>query len=119
MAMIVGIEYPLEGVEGIYQGADWEKVFQFINPDTKLPYDLSLLTARSQARKKDSDSSPAITFTCSTNQNGLITLSLNNSQTDAIPKGLYTYDVELVSGANVVTKVVLPSPVTVYPGYTK
>lgn len=120
---MIGIQYDLTGAEAIYQGADWYKEFQIIDPSTGLPYNLTGYTIRSQARKKSTDAAASITFTCSVSDasNGVVKLALSNTQTSAVAKGNYKYDVEGVgpTPSTVVHKLIIPSLVTVIEEETK
>lgn len=67
--------------------------------------DLTSYTIRGQIRKTYS-SSTAIDFATTKNSTGQIGLSLTASQTGAMKSGRYVYDVEIVSSAGVVTRVI-------------
>lgn len=120
---MIGMRYDLLDTEAIYQGADWYKDFQIIDPDTSLPYDLTGYTIESQARKKSTDATATIEFDCSVidSAEGTIRLSLSNTDTSSIAKGAYKYDVEAAepSPSTIVHKVIIPSIVQVVEEYTK
>jgi hypothetical protein len=120
---MIGIRHDLVDDESIYQGADWYKEFQLVNPDTDLPYNLSGFLISSKARKKATDTDAAFTFTCTVSDAaaGKIKLALTNVQTSAIAKpGGYTYDVEAKEvSTSLVSKVIIPSMVNVVAEYTK
>lgn len=120
---MVGIQYDLIGDEAIFQGADWYKRFQFIDPDTGLPYDLTGYSAKSQARKLSTDTDPAIDFVAvvEDEKQAIVKISLTNLTTSATPKGTYTYDLELIepSPSAIIHKAVRPSAVEVVDEYTK
>lgn len=120
---MVGIQYDLIGDEAIFQGADWYKRFQFIDPDTDLPYDLTGYSAKAQARKLSTDTNPAIDFVVEVEDEELaiVKMSLTNLTTSSIPKGTYTYDLELIepSPSAVIHKGIRPSVVEVVNEYTK
>ena len=120
---MIGSVYDLVEKEAIYQGADWFKEFQIVNPITKLPYDLTGYIIASQARRSAKDTSPAITFTCTISDatSGKIKLALTNTQTAAIPAGSYKYDVEATEPlpSTIIHKIIIPSTVVVVGEYTK
>lgn len=120
---MIGSVYDLVDKEAIYQGADWYKEFQIVDPTTKLPYNLTDYVISSRARKNATDSLPTITFTCTVSDatNGKIKLALTNAQTSAIAAGTYKYDVEAAepSPSSIVHKLIIPSQVVVVAEYTK
>lgn len=120
---MIGSVYDLVDKEAIYQGADWFKEFQIVDPTTKLPYDLTGYTIASMARNNAKDTTAAITFTCvvSNALEGKIKLSLTNVQTSAIPAGSYKYDVEALepTPSTIKHKIIIPSQVVVVAEYTK
>jgi DUF4097 and DUF4098 domain-containing protein YvlB len=80
--------------------------------------DLTGYTGRAQMRKHYT-SSNAQSFTVSLqSSNGIVTLSLTETQTANLTAGRYVYDVEVVSGANVVSRIV-EGFVTVTPEVTR
>jgi hypothetical protein len=80
--------------------------------------DLTGYTGRAQMRKHYT-SSNAQSFTVSLqSSNGTVTLSLTETQTANLTAGRYVYDVEVVSGANVVSRIV-EGIVTVTPEVTR
>lgn len=120
---MIGSVYDLVDKEAIYQGADWFKEFQIVDPTTKLPYDLTGYSIASQARGNAKDSLPAITFSCTVSDAALgkIKLALSHTQTSAIPAGSYKYDVEATEPlpSTIVHKIIIPSVVTVVSEYTR
>jgi hypothetical protein len=75
-------------------------------------------TANSQIRKWYTSTTAAATFQTSINvEAGIITLSLNNSQTSNLIAGRYVYDLE-INLANTVTRIV-EGIVTVTPEVTR
>lgn len=108
---MIGMVYDLVDNEAIYQGADWYKEFQLIDPSTGLPYDLTGYTVASQARK----GANVITFTGTVAAAGTIRIALTNVQSSAAIKGQYKYDVELTEPAPsaIKHKAILPSLVIV------
>lgn len=80
--------------------------------------DLTGYTGRSQLRKHYT-SSNSQSFTVSLNSTeGSVSLSLSATQTANLVPGRYVYDVEVVSGANVVSRIV-EGIVTVTPEVTR
>jgi len=84
------------------QGSDFSTSFTIRDANDSL-MDLSSYTGRSQMRKHHS-SQTAHDFTIITSSNGLVTLSMTAEATANVEEGRWVYDVELVSGANVVTR---------------
>ena len=67
------------------------------------------------------DSSTVVgTFTCtiSNASGGIITMNMTASVTGAIEEGIYVYDLEIISGAGIVTRL-LQGEVTVNPEVTR
>lgn len=120
---MIGIQYDLLAKEAVYQGADWEKTFQIIDPVTLSPYNLAGYEITAEARKKYNDVTAAIVFTCAITDEamGLIKLSLTNAETSAIAKGVYRYDVEAAEPApsTIKHKPIIPSLVQVVEEYTQ
>lgn len=82
------------------------------------PIDLTGYTGDSEMRKHYS-SSNSQSFTVSLGgANGTVTLSLTSTQTANLVAGRYVYDVELRSGANVVSRIV-EGVITVTPEVTR
>jgi hypothetical protein len=80
--------------------------------------DLTGYTARSQMRKHYT-SSNSQSFTVSLNSSeGTVILTLTANQTSSLVPGRYVYDVEVVSAANVVSRIV-EGIVTVTPEVTR
>lgn len=80
--------------------------------------DLTGYTGRSQMRKHYT-SSNSTSFTVSLNTSeGAVSLSLTANQTSGLIPGRYVYDVEVVSAANVVSRIV-EGIVTVTPEVTR
>jgi len=88
--------------------------------------DLSLFSVAAKMKKNyNSDSSDTVTFTTGINADptsGICTLSLTNTQTDALKAGRYVYDVEISyedSDQNTVIERVLEGRIQVTPSVTK
>jgi hypothetical protein len=82
--------------------------------------DLTNYTLASQIRKTYESSTATVAFTTTKTAatSGQFTLSLNNTQTAAIPHGRYVYDAVITSGSSVKTRVV-EGIVTVNPRVTQ
>jgi hypothetical protein len=91
----------------IDQGSDFSTTITVTDNDGNV-VDLTGYTARGQIRKHYT-SSTAVDFSFvfgSPRSNGLLDVKLTNAQTTDIEAGRYVYDVELVSSANVVSRLV-------------
>jgi hypothetical protein len=89
-----------------------------LTDDNGDPIDLTGYTGRSQMRKHYT-SSNSQSFTVSLNSTeGTVALSLTAAQTANLTAGRYVYDVEVVSGANVVSRII-EGIVTVTPEVTR
>lgn len=89
-----------------------------LTDDNGDPIDLTGYTGRSQMRKHYT-SSNSQSFTVSLNSSqGIVSLALTASQTANLTAGRYVYDVEVISGANVVSRIV-EGIVTVTPEVTR
>ena len=82
-----------------------------------------VLTGYSVASKMRSthDSSTVVgTFTCTVSNasGGIITMSMSSSTTAAIEEAMYVYDLEITSGAGIVTRL-LQGQITVNPEVTR
>lgn len=91
----------------IDQGADFATTVTVTDNDGNV-VDLSGYTARGQIRKHyTSSTSVDFSFTFSTpRSSGELALTLSNAQTANMEAGRYVYDVELISSANVVSRLV-------------
>ena len=76
------------------------------------------MSAASQIRKTFSSSNSVAFTTALANNNGTLTLSLNNATTSSLSAGRYVYDVELTDAASVKSRI-LEGMVTVTPEVTK
>jgi len=89
-----------------------------LTDDNGEPIDLTGYTGRSQMRKHYT-SSNSQSFTVSlSNTSGVVSLSLAATQTANLIPGRYVYDVEVISAANVVSRIV-EGIVTVTPEVTR
>lgn len=81
--------------------------------------ELSGYTASAQIRKTYSSSSVSATFSTSIAElAGQVTLSLTDTQTSAIEAGRYVYDLNIISGVGLVTRVIEGQAI-VTPGVTR
>ncbi len=94
---------------GIYdividQGADFAVQLDLANNGTAV--NLTNFTGRAQLRSTPTSSELAATFTITFTDrtNGTLKLEMSNSTTAGLPAGKYFYDLELISGAGVVTR---------------
>lgn len=88
------------------QGSTFQWDITVYDTDGTSLLDLSGYTVRSQIRKKFSDTNPSETFTITYPDavNGVVRLSLSATETAALARGRYYYDVELVDGVGKVVK---------------
>ena len=112
----------------IDQGADVAIEIHLIDPVTESAKDLTAPTYTVSAKMKktyNSDSDETVAFTgivSEPREDGIITLSLTNTQTDALKPGRYVYDVELSyldSDSNTIVERVLEGRIQVTPSVTR
>jgi len=101
----------------IDQGTDFATTVSLTNAEGA-QLDLTGMTAASQIRKTYSSSNSTAFTTALANNNGTLTLSLNNSVTSSLSAGRYVYDVELTDASSVKSRI-LEGMVTVTPEVTK
>ena len=109
----------------IDQGADIALEIHCINEDTTKK-DLTYHTVSSKLKKTyASDSADTVSFTsliATPATDGIINISLTNTQTDALKAGRYVYDVELAftdSDSNTIIERVLEGRIQVTPSVTR
>jgi len=96
----------------IDQGADWYCNFVYYSDAAQTtPVNLTGYTAKMQARSNVSDSKAVLTLTTGsgitiTGATGTIALHATAIQTAAIVAGYYLYDLEITSGAGIVTRLI-------------
>lgn len=101
----------------IDQGTDFETSINLSDSDGN-QLNVVGMSAASQIRKTFA-SSNAVNFTTALAVGtGVLTLSLNNSQTAAMSAGRYVYDVEITDSSSVVSRI-LEGTVTVTPEVTR
>lgn len=90
----------------IDQGTDYSTVVN-VTDDDGYPINLTGYTGRGQIRKHYT-SSNAVSFAVSVSNTeaGQLTLALTATQTSNMAAGRYVYDVEVVSSANIVSRIV-------------
>ena len=90
------------------QGVDFERVMEWTDNGTAV--NLSGFSARMQVRKTPAEPTVALSFTTANSTivlnavSGSITLKASAIATSAVPPGVYVYDLELISGAGLVTR---------------
>lgn len=113
----------------IEQGSTFTRTVTVTGPVPNLtPVDLTGYTARGQIRETAQSATIVVSFTCvvSDPTNGVITVSLTDEQTSAIPATgakysnyqTYYYDIEIESAGGIVTRL-LNGKVSVSPEVTK
>jgi hypothetical protein len=90
-----------------YQGADWDRTFTVTQSGTAL--NLSGYTSAMQVREASDSTGYLISLTSGSGITlggtaGTITVAITASQSSAIPAGSYAYDLEIISGAGFVTR---------------
>ena len=110
----------------IDQGTDVAVEIHCIDSTTNSAKDLSGYSISAKLKKTyTSDSADTTNFTsivAAPPTNGVVTLSLTNTQTDALRAGRYVYDVELSyqdSGSNTIIERLLEGRVQVTPSVTR
>ena len=101
----------------IDQGTDFATTVSLTNSEGA-QLNLTGMSAVSQIRKTFSSSNSVAFTTALENNNGTLTLSLNNATTSSLSAGRYVYDVELTDAAAVKSRI-LEGMVTVTPEVTK
>ena len=89
-----------------------------LTDDNGDPIDLTGYTGRSQMRKHYTSSNSQSFSVSLSNTEGTVALSLTAAQTANLTAGRYVYDVEVVSAANVVSRII-EGIVTVTPEVTR
>jgi len=101
----------------IDQGTDFATTVSLTNTAGS-QLDLTGMAAASQVRKTFTSSNATAFATALANNNGTLTLSMNNSTTSALSAGRYVYDVELTDSSGIKSRI-LEGMVTVTPEVTK
>lgn len=100
----------------IDQGTDFATTIE-VEDEAGTPINLSTYTGRAQMRKHYT-SSTYNSFTVAGDANGVITVSMNAATSANIVGGRYVWDLEMVSGGNVVSRIV-EGIVTINPEVTR
>ena len=110
----------------IDQGADVAIEIQCLDPETNSAKNLTNYSAAAKMKRNyNSDSDDTTTFTAvipSPSTGGIVTLSLNNTQTDALKIGRYVYDVEISfvdSAGDPIVERILEGRIQVTPSVTR
>lgn len=110
----------------IDQGTDVAIEIHLIDPTTESAKDLTNHSVAAKMKKSyNSDSSDTVVFNsiiAEPRTDGIVTLSLTNSQTDSLKAGRWVYDVELSypdSDSNTIVERVLEGRIQVTPSVTK
>lgn len=108
----------------IDQGADATIELHLVNTDGSKKNLTEHVVAAKLKKNYNSDSSDTTDFTTSITDalQGITTISLSNTQTDALKAGRYVYDVELSfndSDGNSIIERILEGRITVTPSVTK
>lgn len=102
----------------IDQGTTYSITFT-VNDDTGSARDLSNYNVRSQMRRSYyTSSNTEFTANITSPLEGLVNISLTDTQTTALKAGRYVYDIELVAPEGTVERLV-EGIVTIYPEATK
>ena len=102
----------------IDQGATFTR--QLTVKENNSAMDLTGYSVASKMRSTHDSSTVVGTFTCtiSNASGGIITMSMTASVTGAIEEGIYVYDLEIMSGAGIVTRL-LQGEITINPEVTR
>ena len=100
------------------QGATFSRILTL--KENNAVMDLTGYSVASKMRSTHDSSTVVGTFTCtiSNASGGIITMSMPASTTAAIEEAIYVYDIEITSGAGVVTRL-MQGTVTVNPEVTR
>ena len=102
----------------VEQGATFTR--QLTVKENNSVMDLTGYSVASKMRSTHDTSTVAGTFTCTVSNasGGIITVAMTSSTTADIEEGIYVYDLEITSGAGIVTRL-LQGEVTVNPEVTR
>ena len=102
----------------VEQGATFTR--QLTVKENNSVMDLTGYSVASKMRSTHDTSTVAGTFTCTVSNasGGIITVAMTSSVTADIEEGIYVYDLEITSGAGIVTRL-LQGEVTVNPEVTR
>jgi hypothetical protein len=100
----------------IDQGADFSTSIT-LTDDDGVAIDLSNYTGAGQIRKYYTSTS-AVDFNVTTDEFGVVTLSLSSNTSNSMEHGRYVYDVELTDQFNQISRI-MEGIVTITPGVTR
>lgn len=102
------------------QGADFRNIVNLTDDVTNVNLDLTGYQVRSQMRRSYYSLNATANIVCSITDtaNGEITMSLGSANTAAIKAGRYLFDLEIVDGGGMTSRV-LEGIITVTPEITK
>ena len=103
--------------QDINAGQDWESQLHLLTADGSANRDITGQTLESDIRRhfKSAAAKTNINIVIDNAETGLITMSLNNTQTSLMKNGKYVYDVELTTTATGVKERVIEGVFTVKP----
>lgn len=107
--------------QDINAGQDWMAQIHLLTADGSVNRDITGQTLSSEVRRHFKSVSPKTTVNIMINDatTGLVTLSLNNTQTSLLKNGKYVYDVELTTTATGAKERVIEGIFTVKPEATQ
>jgi len=107
--------------QNINAGQDWMSQLNLLTADGSANRDITGQTLASEVRRhfKSASAKTAINIVINDAAQGLITMSLNNTQTSLLRNGKYVYDVELTTTATGAKERVIEGVFTVKPEATQ
>ncbi len=107
--------------QDINAGQDWMSQLNLLTADGSANRDITGQTLASEVRRhfKSASAKTAINIVINDASQGLITMSLNNTQTSLLKSGKYVYDVELTTTASGAKERVIEGVFTVKPEATQ
>jgi hypothetical protein len=107
--------------QNINAGQDWMSQLNLLTADGSANRDITGQTLASEVRRhfKSASAKTTINIVINDASQGLITMSLNNTQTSLLKSGKYVYDVELTTTATGAKERVIEGVFTVKPEATQ
>ena len=107
--------------QNINAGQDWMSQLNLLTADGSANRDITGQTLASDVRRhfKSASAKTTINIVINDASQGLITMSLNNTQTSLLKDGKYVYDVELTTTATGAKERVIEGVFTVKPEATR
>ncbi len=107
--------------QDINAGQDWMSQLNLLTADGSANRDITGQTLASEVRRhfKSASAKTTINIVINDASQGLITMSLNNTQTSLMRNGKYVYDVELTTTASGMKERVIEGVFTVKPEATQ